>query len=204
MRGWYRPRLIALLLAAMLVTLGIVVNGSRRSVAAAQTHAGVSQATPVPTATPVIPESGGYSTSLTVGGSVRTPGTYTLADLQALPGQMLTTMFATDSGTEQHTYQGVRLYDLLQAAAPTFASQENGDKIGWYIQVTAIDGYDAVIAWGELDPENEAKPILVAYSVDGQPLGPGYGMAELVMPGDHTNSRYVTSIRSITVAPLNP
>ncbi len=62
-------------------------------------------------------------------------------------------------------------------------------------------GFQAVIAWGELDPEEEGKDVLVAYSQDGQLLGSGYGMAMLVVPGDSTNSRYVASITKIVVVP---
>ncbi len=62
-------------------------------------------------------------------------------------------------------------------------------------------GFQAVIAWGELDPEEGGKDVLVAYSQDGQLLGSGYGMAMLVVPGDSTNSRYVASITKIVVVP---
>jgi DMSO/TMAO reductase YedYZ molybdopterin-dependent catalytic subunit len=200
MTGWSRLPSLALL-AVLLMVVGLGLSGSRFRIAAAQTLGAASQTTPpAPTPTPV-PESGGYSPSFTVSGSVHTPTTYTLAALQGLPSQTVTTQYSGDASPEQHTYQGVRLYDLLLAAAPQFASQENGDKVGWYVQVTAIDGYEAVVAWGELDPENEGKAILVAYAADGQLLGLGYGMAELVVPGDSTDSRYVTSIMSITVSP---
>ncbi len=102
---------------------------------------------------------------------------------------------------EAHTFQGVRLYDLLMAAMPKFDSSNQNNKINWYIHVGAIDGYQAVVAWGEIDPEEEGKNVLIAYSEDGQLLGQGAGMATLVVPGDSTNSRYVNSITGITVSP---
>jgi DMSO/TMAO reductase YedYZ molybdopterin-dependent catalytic subunit len=158
-------------------------------------------APPSATATPAVAESGGYAPSFTVGGAVASPATYALSDLQVLPAETVTARYDAGHGPETHTFQGVRLYDLLMAAMPQFADAVKNNPIDWYVNISAIDGYQAVIAWGELDPQNEGKDVIVAYSQDGQLLGPGYGMAELIVPGDATNGRYVASITSITLSP---
>jgi hypothetical protein len=69
---------------------------------------------------------------------------------------------ATGRGQETHTFPGVRLYDLLLAASPQFAAAVKDDPINWYVNASAIDGYQAVIAWGEIDPQNEGKDVIVA------------------------------------------
>src|SRR5580700_6128756 len=75
-------------------------------------------ASPSPAGTQPAGESGGFSTSFNVGGMVSTPATYTLAALQAMPSQTVSVQFHAGAGTEQHMYQGVSLYDLLNAAGP--------------------------------------------------------------------------------------
>jgi hypothetical protein len=69
----------------------------------------------------------------------------------------------------------------------------------WYAVVTGTDGYQAVIAWGEIDPGFEGKPVLLAYEQDGQLLGPSDGMARLVVPGDQRGGRYVSNVRTIAL-----
>jgi len=69
----------------------------------------------------------------------------------------------------------------------------------WYAVVTGTDGYQAVIAWGEIAPGFENKSVLVAYAQDGQPLSQADGMARLVVPGDQRGGRYVNNVRTITL-----
>jgi Oxidoreductase molybdopterin binding domain len=116
---------------------------------------------------------GGFSSSFTVGGEVPTPAQFTMAGLQALPATTENIQFKSGSGTEQHSYTGVRLYDLLMGLGPQFDSSRKNDKLDWYVQVVGSDGYEAIVAWGEIDPGWEAKDVLVAYQDNGQPLGPG-------------------------------
>lgn len=67
------------------------------------------------------------------------------------------------------------------------------------MQVTGSDGYQAILAWGEIDPGWEGKDVLVAYMEDGQPLNSD-GMACLVVPGDLSGGRYVSNVTSITLS----
>ena len=141
----------------------------------------------------------GYSPSFTVSGLVNTPTTYTLADLQSMPSETVAVEFRSGLGMEQHSYQGVRLYDILVAAGPQFDSSRKNDNIDWYVHVRATDGYQAVVAWGEFGPGWESKHILVAYAADGQLLGNADGMARLVVPGDQMGGRYVSKVSSVTL-----
>ena len=84
------------------------------------------------------------------------------------------------------------------AANPSFDPAVKNDKPNWYVQVTGSDGYQAILAWGEIDPSWEGKDVLVASMEDGQPLGSD-GMARLVVPGDLSGGRYVSNITAITL-----
>src|SRR5262249_11054743 len=91
------------------------------------------------------------------------------------------------------------LYDLLLAASPQFDPNRRNDQLGWDVVVSSADGYQAVIAWGEIDPNYGAKPVLVAYQENGQLLGQRDGMARLVVPGDGHGGRYVSNVSSISL-----
>jgi hypothetical protein len=86
----------------------------------------------------------------------------------------------------------------LTAATPTFDADTKNDALGFYVRVAATDGYVAVIAWGELDPNFSNKQILVAYEEDGELLSED-GVARLVVPGDVRGGRYVSNISSISL-----
>lgn len=92
--------------------------------------------TPAPAASvmtsPAAPSSAaasGFSPSFTLSGMVANPATFALADLQALPSETEQVQFRAGSGMEQHTYQGVNLYDLLTAANPQFDPSIKNDKL---------------------------------------------------------------------------
>lgn len=144
-------------------------------------------------------QAGGFSPSFQVGGSVQNPKAYTLADLQALPAQTETVDFTAGDGAHHVTYTGAPLWDLVQAAAPQIDSNTKNDLLRWYVRVDASDGYEAIVALGEIAPNFENKPVLVAYMADGALLSQGEGMARLVVPGDVAGGRYVSNISGITV-----
>ena len=62
-------------------------------------------------------------------------------------------------------------------------------------RAAASDGYQAIVAWGEIDRGFENKEVLLAVTEDGRPLddeGP-----RLVVPGDIRGGRYVTGVTRI-------
>src|SRR5581483_2708142 len=63
-------------------------------------------------------QSGVFSDAFMLDGLVNNPQTFTYGDLAALPSETETVMFQGPNGVETHTYTGVKLYDLLQAAGP--------------------------------------------------------------------------------------
>jgi molybdate transport system substrate-binding protein len=149
-------------------------------------------------ATSLLSRAAGYSPSFTLGGLVDKPGAFTPASLQAMSPTDVTVDYLSGSSSEHATFTGVRLYDLLMAAGPQFDRATKNDALRTYVRIDAGDGYEAIIAWGEIDPGFENKPVLVAFAEDGQPLDKD-GMARLVVPGDGHGGRYVSNITAITL-----
>jgi molybdate transport system substrate-binding protein len=144
--------------------------------------------------------------------SAPTDGSLTL-DGQVLNALIITADFLHDnysahtldvtymSGEESvsTSFTGALLWDVLGSAQPNFNADVRNDKLGMYIVVTASDGYQAVIAWGEIDPEFGNQPILVAYEQEGGPIEDSQGPIRLVVPGDMRGGRYVSGIVNISL-----
>jgi DMSO/TMAO reductase YedYZ molybdopterin-dependent catalytic subunit len=143
-----------------------------------------------------------YSPQLTVEGLVGAPRTYTVDSLRRLPVTDVAIQGVDDAITR--AYRGVSLYDLLLDADPLFDPARPTDPLIWYVVVSAGEDRSAVIAWGEIDPSFEGKPVIVAYARDGQPLGDTQGMAQLVVPFDRRGQRGVANIRTITLVRAQP
>jgi hypothetical protein len=60
------------------------------------------------------------------------------------------------------------------------------------IMVTGRDGYTAVLALAEIDPEFEGKQVVLAYRRDGKPID-GNAL-RLVAPGDRHGGRSVRDV----------
>lgn len=125
-------------------------------------------------------------------GAVARPQLLTVADLAAMPQRTVTVQFRTPRGIETHTYTGPRLFDVLTQAGPQFDPAIRNDKLRHFISFTASDNYRILVAWGEIDPGNENKEVLLATTEDGRSLaadGP-----RLVIPGDIAGGRYIFNI----------
>jgi DMSO/TMAO reductase YedYZ molybdopterin-dependent catalytic subunit len=135
-----------------------------------------------------------------INGEVARPGPLSVADIQALPAETVDVTYLTDDGTEvQHTYTGARFWDVLQLAEPTIEPERPETSLQKYVVLTAADGYIVVLSMGEIDPEFGGNPYLLAWDEDGQPLPGERSPAMLVLPGDHSEGRYVWSLVSIDV-----
>ena len=66
------------------------------------------------------------------------------------------------------------------------------------ILATGADGYSAALAWAEISPTLTAKPALVAYTEDGNPLD----QPRLVVPDDLGGARYVKDLTELRVVNL--
>ncbi|MER3484139.1 MAG: hypothetical protein C4332_14290 [Meiothermus sp.] len=132
-------------------------------------------------------------------GLLNTTARLSLADMQKLPAQTLEVTFQSGQNTEKHTCKGVRLAALITQAGLKLDDKRKNDKLRKYVVVTAKDGYEAVVAWGELDPEFGNAPVLLAWEEDGKALEGKNGPFRLVVPTDKRGGRYVSGVVKIEV-----
>jgi hypothetical protein len=136
--------------------------------------------------------------SFAVTGNVWQPLQLSVADLAAMPDQQTVAVTYNAAGVpENHVFTGPRLRDVLASAVPKFDPAIKNDKLRHYVCVTASDGYQALVGYGELDPSFENKQILLAVTQDGASLaaqGP-----RLVVPGDAAGGRYVSGVANVVL-----
>jgi DMSO/TMAO reductase YedYZ molybdopterin-dependent catalytic subunit len=139
----------------------------------------------------------GISPSFTVSGAVGKRATFDLAALQALPAVTLT--------VGSNTYTGVSLWALLNDASVGLKPDTavRNPVLSMYAVVVGSDGYRAVVSLAEIAPESGNRMALVAYSLNGTPLGRN-GMARLVVAGDVKPGRSVARLAAIEVFAAQP
>jgi DMSO/TMAO reductase YedYZ molybdopterin-dependent catalytic subunit len=141
--------------------------------------------------------------SLLVDGLVGQPRRFTRDDLTALRPWSMPVVFAAGQQVQSATFTGPPLLDVINAAGgPAFDPSRNNDLLRRFIVATAADGYAVVLAWGEIDPEFGAEPVLVAFERDERPLGDDQGLARLVVPGDKRGGRHVNRLVHIEIRDL--
>lgn len=144
------------------------------------------------------PAAGGVSGEFTVNGTVANAVTYDLTSLAAaLPSQTISVDTPPLTGS---SFTGVSLWDLLNLSGIVNDVSIKNDAIGKYVVATGTDGYQAVFALGELNPNFGNIPAWVAYADgNGNSLGTK-GFASLVVPDDVAKAgRYVSNLSSLTV-----
>ncbi|MGB6430203.1 MAG: molybdopterin-dependent oxidoreductase [Candidatus Acidiferrales bacterium] len=123
------------------------------------------------------------------------------ADLKALPRTSVT---ATDAHEKQtHVFEGVTLQELLKSAGVLTGEALRGKGLAMCVVAGASDGYHAVYSLGELDPSIGGEMVLVADTVDGQPIPAGQGPLRLVVPSDKRPARWVRMLQSLTVVSVS-
>ena len=131
------------------------------------------------------------SASLRLAGALQKPRTLDLAALKALP--------ASRETQDGRSYTGVDLWALLNAdGGLAIPSAPRNAALAYYVVATGSDGYQAVFSLSEIDPAMGERKVLVAYEIDGTPLGRS-GMARLVVTGDKKRSRAVANLAALEV-----
>ncbi|GAB3318503.1 hypothetical protein GCM10027299_10070 [Larkinella ripae] len=133
---------------------------------------------------------------LSISGEVTKPLALQAADLKAMPHVEVT---GKDRDGKEHRYAGIPLTELLKQAGATQGGELRGENLMKYVVVKAIDGYEALFALPELDPDFATRTILLADSVDGAPLPTGVGPYRIVVPGEKKPARWVREVKSIEV-----
>jgi hypothetical protein len=148
---------------------------------------------------------GGLSSEFTLSG-VKTPGTYTLSTLEALPAVQLTATYTAGGKPVTDTYTGVSLWTLLSDAGLITDPSIKNDVLREYVEAIGSDGYAAIFSLGEIDPMFGGADDLVAYADTGGQLGPDGddGFARMVVPGDTAGGRYVSNLVALKVFTAAP
>ncbi|WP_198082866.1 hypothetical protein [Variovorax sp. E3] len=135
--------------------------------------------------------------SFTVSGAVGKRASFDLAALQALP--------AVTQTVGGNTYTGVSLWALLNDASVGLKPDTavRNPVLSMYAVLVGSDGYRAVVSLAEIAPESGNRVALVAYSLNGAPLGRN-GMARLVMAGDVKPGRSVARLAAIEIFAAQP
>ena len=125
-----------------------------------------------------------------------TPLTVTAAQLAAMPHQEQQT---TDKEGKTHTYRGVPLAAVLALAGAPAGKAIHGPVLTQAVLATAADGYAAVLALPEIDPDFAPQTILLADSRDGQPLPAHDGPFQLLLPLEKKPARWVRQLTGLRV-----
>ncbi len=139
--------------------------------------------------------------TFTVSGQVTTPLTLTANDLRrGYRGHSATSHFIPGCVTQGHVYRGALLTEILATAGPKFDPAIKSVKLRYAVLVSASDGYQAVLSWGEIDPDFANTQVLLVYEQDGTLLP----RPHLVVPGDKQGGRYVCNITSLNLLQIKP
>ena len=118
-----------------------------------------------------------------------------VADLKVM--QRTTVTVHNEHSKADETYAGVRLADLLGKLGAPLGHDLRGVALSGYIVATGSDGYVAVIALAEADPTFHSGEIVVADTMNGQPLDAKSGPFKMVVTEDKRPARWVRNLISI-------
>jgi hypothetical protein len=118
-----------------------------------------------------------------------------LADLDRAQAVMI------DHGAP-HTYEGVRLTELLRLVGAPTGARIHADADRDYLIVTGGDGFRAVYSLAETDCSVQRHPVILADHMDGAPLTAHDAPFRLVVDGDQKPARSVYAVSRIEVKVL--
>jgi len=117
------------------------------------------------------------------------------ADFKLLPH--ITITVHNEHANTDETYSGVRVSDLLAKLGAPLGHDLRGPGLAGYIVASATDGYLAVIALAEVDTAFHPGEVIVADSMNGQPLDAKSGAFKLVVTEDKRPARWVRNLVSL-------
>jgi len=136
--------------------------------------------------------------TLEIAGAVPQPVTLRPTELRQLPR----TAVRLQEDGRTVTYEGVLVAELLKRAGVPLGNDLRGQAVASYLVATAADGYQAVFALPELDPEFTGSEVMVADTVDGKPLFDYQGPLRLVAPRDRRGARSVRMLERLELVRL--
>jgi DMSO/TMAO reductase YedYZ molybdopterin-dependent catalytic subunit len=133
-------------------------------------------------------------------GDVPNPRRIDAAELHKLPRAETRATDPHDSGKEI-VYSGTPLVEILKAGGLRLDSGMASirETVTISVLVEATDGYKAVFALAELDPELTDRVIILADAKDGQPLSPREGPFRIIVTGEKLPARWVRQVKAVTI-----
>ncbi|RZK16410.1 MAG: molybdopterin-binding protein [Pedobacter sp.] len=132
-----------------------------------------------------------------IGGTLTKPYELTLADLQKMP-RVKVSRKNQDSSTFQYT--GVLLSTILEKGGATLGKDLRRDNLTKYVIIEAIDGYQVIFALAELDADFTDEKIILADTVDNEPLLATEGPFRIIVEHDKRPARCIKQVTSIKIA----
>ncbi len=170
------PRLRAISLALLFVFACSLVCGAQ-------------MAAPGPASSAVPMPSGGTTLALI---GLTNQSVLTGDTLRVMQHQTVTVINGHTHASE--TYSGVPLASLLETVGAATGKDVHGKALSQYVVVTGADGYKAVIALAEAEPDFHPGQILVADQLAGQPLDVKEGPFKLIVSEDKHPARSVHNL----------
>jgi DMSO/TMAO reductase YedYZ molybdopterin-dependent catalytic subunit len=96
----------------------------------------------------------------------------------------------------------MRIEDRRARAGVTLGEKLRGKELATYVVASATDGYQVVFSLAELDPAFIANDVIVADTVDGQPIPRDPGPLRLVVPKESRAARSVRMLERLAVVRL--
>lgn len=132
-----------------------------------------------------------------ISGEVSAPFELKLADMNQFPQ---TQVNRKDRDGKDHIYTGVLLSAILQKAGATMGKDLKGENLAKFASVEASDGYQVIFALAELDKEFTDRQIILATTIDGQPLAPTDGPFRVIVQDEKKPARCIKQVTGIKVA----
>jgi len=133
--------------------------------------------------------------SFVVVGAAGESRTLRVADLQKLTVREVSVL---DPHSRQPSrYRGVALSAVLSVVGAPSGEALRGRALTLTVEVEALDGYRVVFSLAELDVGVGSTETVVAFELDGKPLGGELGAFCLVVPTDKRGARWVRQITKI-------
>lgn len=117
------------------------------------------------------------------------------SDIDSLPHVKVT----THSSEMSATFEGVALKAVLEKAGVEFGHSMRGKRLASCLLVEAADGYRAVIALPEIDPDFTDKQVVLAFLQDGKPLDAKAGPYRIVIPDEKRMARWVRQVTKLKI-----
>jgi DMSO/TMAO reductase YedYZ molybdopterin-dependent catalytic subunit len=191
---------VARIRVAILLLLAVFCFGCPRISAQATTPPAVPPSTPS-AAQSAATDAKLDAARLIVGGDVAKPLSLSLQDLSGYPRKIVKVM--NEHEGKEETYQGVPLAEILKRAGVPQGSDLRGASLATYVRAEGADGYSVVFSLAELDSGVQDSDVLVADTLNGEPIPDRLGPLRLVVPHEKRPARWVRMLRSITVVKVS-